>query len=54
MLATGRIYACLPNEAFVMNKLDPIHVGVMVIYAMVGQGAQIMSMKIVASYKNTF
>lgn len=46
VLATGRIYACLPDEVFVMDKIGPNHVGVMVINAVPQQGDQIMSMRL--------
>ena len=46
MLATCHIYACVPYEGFVMDKIDPNHVGVMVVNTMVGHGDHIMSMRL--------
>lgn len=46
VLATGRIYACLPEEVFVMDMIGPDHVGVMVISSIPGNGDQIMSMRL--------
>ena len=45
MLVTGRIYICLQVDVFVMEKIGPNPVGVMVINAMAKQGDMIMSMR---------
>lgn len=46
VLATGRIYACLPDEVFVMDCIGPDHVGVMVMNAIPSHTDQVMSMRL--------
>lgn len=54
MLALDGIYVCLPYEVFVIDRIGPNQIGVMVINVVAGHGYQIMFMKFWPSYRNAF